>query len=215
MEKYGFIYEWHDKKRDMKYIGCHWGTEDDGYVCSSNRMRDAYRRRPQDFSKIILKTYIPKESLLVEEYKWLKQIPNEELGVKYYNLKNTIFPNNIERKMSSPWKGKISSSVKKLWEDPEYRDNQINEIMHNTNYTKTEAIEKLIIFNNNENNVIRNYLGIVEKPTMRTTSINQELYRQIRLKMDKNIQEYNIKKELEEKTITQDKQKTAKYISYN
>ena len=94
-------------------------------------------------------------------------------------------------------------------------DNQINEIMHNTNYTKTEAIEKLIIFNNNENNVIRNYLGIVEKPTMRTTSINQELYRQIRLKMDKNIQEYNIKKELEEKTITQDKQKTAKYISYN
>ena len=96
MEKYGFVYEWYDKKRDMKYIGCHWGYDGDGYICSSNRMRDAYRRRPKDFTKKILKTGIERKSLLVEEYKWLKQIPNEELGVKYYNLKNTIFPNNIE-----------------------------------------------------------------------------------------------------------------------
>ena len=44
MEKYGFVYIWYDKKRKMYYIGSHWGTDDDGYICSSNRMRDAYRR---------------------------------------------------------------------------------------------------------------------------------------------------------------------------
>ena len=91
MEKYGFIYRWYDKKRDMKYIGCHWGTEDDGYICSSPRMRKAYRRRKDDFSKEVLKTNIERESLLLEEYKFLKEIPKEELGKKYYNLHNHHF----------------------------------------------------------------------------------------------------------------------------
>ena len=35
MEKYGFVYIWFDRKHKRYYIGCHWGHEDDGYVCSS------------------------------------------------------------------------------------------------------------------------------------------------------------------------------------
>ena len=59
MEKYGFVYIWRDRKHKMFYIGCHWGTEDDGYVCSSNRMRNAYNRRPNDFKrKIISHKYV-------------------------------------------------------------------------------------------------------------------------------------------------------------
>ena len=50
-EKYGFIYIWYDNFRKMYYIGRHWGTEDDGYICSSNRMRDAYRRRPNKIGR--------------------------------------------------------------------------------------------------------------------------------------------------------------------
>ena len=87
MEKYGFIYLWYDRKRKMYYIGCHWGTEDDGYICSSNRMRDAYRRRPQDFKRRILKSGINREYLFEEEYRWLQMIADTELGKRYYNLR--------------------------------------------------------------------------------------------------------------------------------
>ena len=85
--KIGFIYLWYDRKRKMYYIGSHWGTEDDGYICSNNRMRDAYRRRPQDFKRRILKTNIERSILLDEEYKWIQLISDEELGKKYYNLR--------------------------------------------------------------------------------------------------------------------------------
>lgn len=84
--KTGFIYIWYDKKRKMYYIGCHLGKEDDGYICSSNRMRDAFRRRPNDFKRRILKRDIPRDQLLNEEHKWLTMIKDEELGKKYYNL---------------------------------------------------------------------------------------------------------------------------------
>ncbi len=88
MEKYGFVYIWFDRYRKMFYIGCRWGTENDGYICSSNRMRDAYRRRPEDFRRrIITKIYSDRKDLLEEEYKWLLKIKPEELGTKYYNLR--------------------------------------------------------------------------------------------------------------------------------
>lgn len=85
MQKTGFVYIWYDRYRKMFYIGCHWGREDDGYICSSNRMRKSYRRRPQDFKRRIIQRGIPRESLLEEEFKWLSLIPDEELGKKYYN----------------------------------------------------------------------------------------------------------------------------------
>lgn len=85
MEKEGFIYIWYDRKRTMFYIGCHWGTIDDGYICSSNRMRDAYRRRPHDFKRRIIQKGIERGNLLSEEYKWLSLIPDDQLGKRYYN----------------------------------------------------------------------------------------------------------------------------------
>ena len=91
-KKYGFVYIWFDKKRRMFYIGCHWGTVNDGYICSSNRMRDAYRRRPQDFRRKILKSNITDRSaLLDEEYLWLKMIDDAELNIRYYNAINKRF----------------------------------------------------------------------------------------------------------------------------
>lgn len=87
MEKEGFIYIWYDCKRKMFYVGCHWGTIDDGYICSSNRMRDAYRRRPHDFKRRIIQRGIERKELLNEEHKWLKLIEEKDYGKKYYNLK--------------------------------------------------------------------------------------------------------------------------------
>jgi hypothetical protein len=90
MEKYGFVYIWRDKKYPRFYIGSHWGTEGDGYVCSSRWMRNTYKRRPEDFKRRILARGITsKQDLLVEEGKWLALIPKEEIGKKYYNLHNS------------------------------------------------------------------------------------------------------------------------------
>lgn len=91
MEKYGFVYLWYDRKRKMYYIGCHWGTEDDGYVCSSSWMKQAYKHRPQDFKRRIIKSQIPRDNLLEEEFKWLSMIKDEELKVKYYNCSKRHF----------------------------------------------------------------------------------------------------------------------------
>jgi hypothetical protein len=91
MEKYGFVYRWYDKKHDRYYIGAHWGTEDDGYICSSVWMKKAYEIRLQDFSrKILERIYTNKKDTFIAEDKYLREIKPEELGTKYYNLKNYV-----------------------------------------------------------------------------------------------------------------------------
>tara|TARA_X000001382_G_scaffold112888_1_gene90371 strand:- start:1211 stop:1942 length:732 start_codon:yes stop_codon:yes gene_type:complete len=88
-EKYGFVYIWYDRKHKRYYLGCHWGTEDDGYVCSSDWMKRAYKRRPNDFKRKILKrVYRSRADLIDEEYRFLSMINEEELGKRYYNLTN-------------------------------------------------------------------------------------------------------------------------------
>ena len=92
MKKYGFVYIWFDRKHKRYYIGCHWGSQLDSYICSSSNMKSAYIRRPDDFKRKILKTNIDcKNKLLEEEYKWLTMIKKEELGKRYYNLHNHHF----------------------------------------------------------------------------------------------------------------------------
>ena len=85
MKKYGFVYIWFDRKRKMYYIGSHWGTQDDGYICSSNRMRNAYRRRPEDFTRKILETTDYRSELLNIEQKWLT-LAESKSKEKYYNM---------------------------------------------------------------------------------------------------------------------------------
>lgn len=91
MEKYGFVYIWYDVKHKRYYVGCHWGTIHDGYICSSNWMRDAYNRRPQDFRRRILITDLSREQMYIEEQRYLDMIKPEEKKIRYYNLnlKNT------------------------------------------------------------------------------------------------------------------------------
>ena len=91
MEKYGFVYIWFDRKHRRYYIGMHWGTEEDGYICSSNWMRDAYKRRPQDFKRrIIEKVSTNRKELYEREQYWLSQIKDEELKTRYYNLRKNV-----------------------------------------------------------------------------------------------------------------------------
>jgi len=123
MEKYGFVYIWYDKKRKMYYIGCHWGTEDDGYVCSSNRMRNAYKRRPEDFRRRIIGKFDNKIEMLINENEWLTLIGKENLGKKYYNLKDCQFNHwSVEEQNSVKIKKTISERTKEAMNKPEIRE---------------------------------------------------------------------------------------------
>jgi len=87
----GFIYIWYDKKLKRYYIGSHFGTIDDGYICSSTWMKRAYKRRPQDFKRrIIFQSNISRKELFEEEQKWLNLIKLEELSKRYYNLTKSV-----------------------------------------------------------------------------------------------------------------------------
>lgn len=111
MEKYGFVYIWYDRKHKRYYIGCRWGTEDDGYICSSKWMKDSYKRRPQDFKRrTISKVYTTRHDLFEEEYRWLQMIPNEHLGKKYYNFRNTRFGYWMDRPNAANIISKISNT---------------------------------------------------------------------------------------------------------
>ena len=91
-QKYGFVYIWLDKKHKRYYIGCHWGSIDDGYICSSSWMKKAYKLRPQDFKRRIIKTNIKERpDMYVEEQYWLDMIKAKEIkpineNPRYYNL---------------------------------------------------------------------------------------------------------------------------------
>ena len=123
MEKYGFVYIWYDKKRKMYYIGCHWGTEDDGYICSSNRMRNAYKRRPEDFRRRIIGKFDNKIEMLINENEWLTLIGKENLGKKYYNLKDCQFNHwSVEEQNSVKIKKTISERTKEAMNKPEIRE---------------------------------------------------------------------------------------------
>lgn len=87
MGKYGFVYIWYDRKHKRYYVGCHWGDINDGYICSSPWMLQAYKHRPQDFKRRILKTNIPtRPELYNEELRYLQMIKESEIRVRYYNL---------------------------------------------------------------------------------------------------------------------------------
>ncbi|AGR47802.1 putative homing endonuclease [Sinorhizobium phage phiM7] len=84
MRKFGFVYIWYDRKHKLYYIGSHWGHLDDGYICSSTRMRNAYKRRPTDFRrKILTLVYTNRSDLLDMEQRWFDVVKRKD---RYYNI---------------------------------------------------------------------------------------------------------------------------------
>ena len=89
-EYFGFVYRWHDSKRNMYYIGSHYGHTDDGYICSNERMMYAYTARPEDFTREILE-YLYEDDikeLLRLEQKQFDLVENIKDHPQYYNKKN-------------------------------------------------------------------------------------------------------------------------------
>lgn len=118
-QKYGFVYLWFDKKHKRYYVGSHWGSETDGYVCSSSWMKKSHKYRPKDFKrKIIKRIYTNKIDLHEEEHRYLQMIKLSEIkphndNPRYYNL--TISAKNLWHKYDDKIKTigqKISESKK-------------------------------------------------------------------------------------------------------
>lgn len=88
MEKHGIVYIWRDRKHKRYYIGCHWGHINDGYICSSPWMKQAFKHRPYDFKRRILcLIYTNRQDMFDEEARWQSYISDEELRTKYYNIR--------------------------------------------------------------------------------------------------------------------------------
>jgi len=70
----------------------------------------------------------------------------------------------------------------------------IKKVISQTNYTEEEAKEKLLLFNCDYIEVIKDYMGIPnKKEEKKVKSVNQEIFRQIRTKLDKSMKDYREK----------------------
>ena len=69
-------------------------------------------------------------------------------------------------------------------------EEKVQKILRQTDYTEEGAREKLKEHNYDEIRVIKSYLGIAEKKAPVVTSVNQEIYRQLRHKLDTNMRDY-------------------------
>jgi hypothetical protein len=74
--------------------------------------------------------------------------------------------------------------------------NNIPIILRQTNYSEQEAREKLFEYNNDYVAVIKAYLG-VKKDTSKSEikSVNQEIYKQMRFKLDSAMRDYTVRKD--------------------
>lgn len=83
--------------------------------------------------------------------------------------------------------------------DNEQMKEKIEIIMRQTDYDEEKSKEKLIEYNCDHIAVIKSFLGITEKKELPVKNVNQEIYKQIRYRLDSNMREYNKRKESEEK----------------
>ena len=73
-------------------------------------------------------------------------------------------------------------------------EEHLQKVISQTNYTIEEASEKLRLFNCDYIRVIKDYMGIQDKKEDRKVkSINQEIFKQIRSKLDSSMKAYREK----------------------
>ena len=79
-------------------------------------------------------------------------------------------------------------------------DEKIDIILRQTDYTHEIAREKLEEMNGDHIKVIKCFLGIAEKKEpQKIKSLNQEIYKQLRYKLDESMRDYNERKTQTEK----------------
>lgn len=82
--------------------------------------------------------------------------------------------------------------IVELPSDEELSD-MCNIVSRQTTYTIDEIKDKLIEYNYVYTDVIKEYMGIKKEKPQPIKSLNQEIYRQIRIKLDEATKEFNEK----------------------
>jgi len=86
MKYSGFIYEWTNKLGEMKYLGSHKGTIDDGYIGSGRRFENAKNKYGiENFERTIVEYVEKEEDILVREQYYLDE-RNCAKSPLYYNI---------------------------------------------------------------------------------------------------------------------------------
>lgn len=86
----------------------------------------------------------------------------------------------------------------------EKMDELIKKIMSQTTYTEEIAKKKLEEFNYDFMKVLKDYMGISERPqNQKVKSINQEIYKQIRQNLDASMTEYRSKNPIDINQVTE------------
>lgn len=130
---FGFVYIWYDTKRKMYYVGSHVGSTDDGYVCSSKRMKRSFKKRPDTFKRRII-FYLREDdrsALIREEHRWLSMMRPEEMNKKYYNVRRNAVGWKTAEALKEMLKTKRwtperraahSQKMREKWKEPGFRD---------------------------------------------------------------------------------------------
>lgn len=144
MEKYGFIYIWRDKKHNRYYIGSHWGFENDGYICSSKWMRNAFKLRPHDFKRRILaKVYTNRKDLLNLEFFWLSKINDSKIAdKKYYNRSKHKNGHWSAEDYEKDIKKRISTKTKEAMQRPDVLEKLNEGYKRRDNRSSDEEVRK-------------------------------------------------------------------------
>jgi len=74
--------------------------------------------------------------------------------------------------------------------ETDHIDEKIQIVMRQTDYSENIAREKLKEHNFDEIATIKAYLGITEKKALPVKSVNQEIYRQLRSRLNSNMKDY-------------------------
>ena len=69
-------------------------------------------------------------------------------------------------------------------------DGKIQKVMRQTDYSENVARDKLKEYNFDEIATIKAYLGITEKKALPVKSVNQEIYKQLRTRLNSNMKDY-------------------------
>jgi ATP-dependent Lon protease len=94
------------------------------------------------------------------------------------------------------------------------KDTLLMTIMSQTVYTKEQAEDKLAVHNNNVMNVLKEYMGIPsQKQDNSVKSINQEIYKQIRIRMNDSTREYYEKNPIKIEDVIQNLQEAEETFS--
>ena len=72
-------------------------------------------------------------------------------------------------------------------------EEKVQKILRQTDYSEEQAREKLKEYGFDEIATIKAYLGITEKKAPQIKSVNQEIYKQLRSKLDSNMRDYQVR----------------------